>query len=121
MIELNIPATTKTPRIHFSTSGTLSITGNSYPEDVITYYNPILNWVELFLENYFEPVSLKVDLGYVNTSSVKCLLQIITKVGSMARNEVKVNWVHEIDDDDMLSLGEDLERMSGVKFEYSKK
>jgi hypothetical protein len=62
------------------------------------------------LEQYFEPVFLNIGLNYINTSSVKCLLGLIAKVGTLAKNAVKVSRIHEIDDNDMVAVGADNER-----------
>lgn len=119
MNDLHIAPTVKTPAIDFYSAGNLKITGNSYPEDVISFYQPVIEWIESFLSNNYEPVYLSINLTYINTSSIKSLLQIITKVSALSKNEVKVNWIHEIDDDDMVSVGEDLSRLSSLKFDFT--
>jgi hypothetical protein len=118
MNDLHIAPTVKTPAIDFYSIGNLKITGNSYPEDVTSFYQPVIYWLERFLNSNYEPVYLTINLTYINTSSIKSLLQIITKVSALSKNVVKVNWIYEIDDEDMVSVGEDLSRLSSLTFDF---
>jgi hypothetical protein len=118
MDNLFIPATTKTPEIDFKATGELKITGNSYPEDVNLFYTPVNGWLDRFLRSNMLSVSLDIELNYINTSSTKSLLNMIIQVSALTRSTVKVNWFCEIDDDDMMSVGEDIEKLSKVKFDF---
>lgn len=121
MKDLLIPETTKTPKIDFKKNGELHITGNSYPENVNEFYGPITQWLENFLETANVAINLNVDLKYINTSSVKCILNIMTMIGALSKNTVNVAWIYEIEDEDMQSTGEDLEKLTKLKFEFIEK
>jgi hypothetical protein len=121
MNNLHYPPTIKTPEITFKNNGTFSIKGNSYPENVNEFYKPVMNWLDDFLQAYDPPIELNVDLKYINTTSIKFLLNIIIKIRSSSKNNVKVKWQYEIEDDDMLATGEDLEKLSNLKFEFREK
>jgi hypothetical protein len=121
MKDLIISPTIKTPEIDFRINGELKITGNSYPENVNEFYGPVINWLEQFLGTSMEPISINVDLKYINTSSTKSILNIITKISALAKSNVSVAWIYEIEDDDMYSTGEDLEKLSKVKFDFIEK
>jgi len=121
MKDLYLPPTIKTPEIDFKVNGKLNITGNSYPENVIEFYGEVTDWLERFLETATEPISINVDLKYINTSSTKSILNIITKIGALSKSTVNVAWIYEIEDDDMYSTGEDLEKLSKLKFDFIEK
>lgn len=121
MENLFIPSTGKTPEIDFKITGKLSITGNSYPENVHLFYGEVISWLDTFLVINSDSISINVDLKYINTSSTKSILNIITKVSSLAKSNVKVAWMYEIEDDDMLATGEDIEKMSNLKFDFIEK
>lgn len=121
MENLFIEPKSKTPLVDFKTSGQLTISGNSYPENVIEFYEPILHWIDDFLESKVLPVSIAVDLKYINTSSTKLILIIIKKINTLAKSTIKVAWLYEIDDEDMYETGVDIEKLSDMKFEFIEK
>jgi hypothetical protein len=116
-----IKPTSKTPLIDFRTTGHLTINGNSYPENVNDFYEPILHWIDDLLEKKLVPISLTVDLKYINTSSTKSILNIVKKINTLGKGTIRVFWLYEIDDDDMIEIGEDLEKLSEIKFEFVEK
>ena len=118
MENLFITATAKTPEIKFSTDGNLSISGNSYPEDVNKFYYPINGWVEEFLKANSTTVHLNINLEYINTSSVKVLLTLINYINLQSKSKIKVTWIHEIGDEDSLATGQDLQSLSDVAFNF---
>jgi len=118
MNHLFIPRTTKTPEIDFKTTGELKITGNSYPENVNEFYFNVIDWLEKFLETPSETITINVDLYYINTSSTKSILNIITKIQALSKSTINVSWIYEIDDDDMYSIGEDLAKLTNIKFDF---
>ena len=121
MENLYIDSTSKTPEIDFKITGQLSIKGNSYPENVLEFYGAVISWLDAFLVINSDSISINVDLKYINTSSTKSILNIITKISSLAKSTVKVAWVYEIEDDDMYATGEDLQKMSNLKFDFIEK
>ena len=74
---LNIIATTSSPDVQFDPlSGVLRMSGESYPENTFEFYSPVLSWVKSFLSQTTIPVSLTLELAYLNTGSVKCLMDL---------------------------------------------
>ena len=118
MNHLYISASTKTPEINFKQDGIFSIRGNSYPEDVHKFYDPINSWVEMFLKTNSTIVHLNISLDYINTSSIMVLLSLIMYIKSQSKADVKVTWLHEIDDEDSLATGKDLQSLSELQFDF---
>lgn len=105
--------------------------GDSRPEDVRTFYLPILEW----LENYEKQLFFLTDQGakiklvcnfefeYFNSSSAKYLMDIISKLGDISKIDgvtLELNWHYDAMDEDMLESGEEFEDMLGVKFNFVK-
>jgi tagatose-1,6-bisphosphate aldolase len=66
---------------------------------------------------------LHIQLEYFNTSSSKCLLDILKKLQIVSQNggsKVKVVWYYEEDDEDMLEAGEDYQAIIRIPFEMTK-
>lgn len=121
MNTLFIGGTLKTPEIDFKPSGEFTIRGNSYPEDSNEFYDAASKWLIDFFKKNTSTVNLNVDLKYVNTSSIKSILNLIMQIRSASDSNVKIAWMYELEDDDMLATGEDLQEMCDLKFEFIEK
>lgn len=121
MSNLYLTSTLKTPEINFNNNGDFYIKGNSYPENVIEFYTPIKNWLCEFFKTNESAVELHFDLYYINTSSIKSILNILLEIKKHSKRVIKIEWQYESDDDDMLDVGEDLERLTNIKFCYKEK
>ncbi len=121
MNTLFIAGTLKTPEINFKPSGDFTIKGNSYPEDSSEFYGAASKWLIEFFKKNTSTVNLNVDLKYVNTSSIKSILNLIMQIRSASDSNVKIAWMYELEDDDMLATGEDLQEMCDLKFDFIEK
>ena len=118
MKNLFIVGTTKTPEINFKGDGEYVIKGNSYAENVAKFYLPVINWFDAIDLNEKKFKFLNIELNYINTSSIKQLLTIVTKINTMVGGKAIINWVYEKGDEDMLANGEDLQELCGLKFNF---
>lgn len=107
-----------------SDTGIFEIKGISRPENVQDFYDPILLWFDDYLKeitgnNEGKTVTLTVFLEYFNSSSAKYILNILKKMAEYlaAGVNVTVNWNYEDGDEDMLEVGEEMQRM--VKFQFN--
>ena len=119
MENINIKGTQKTPEVSFDClQGVLEIKGRSIPENSIDFYKPMVDWLDSYSQNPVKRTQVNIQLEYFNTSSSKCLLDILKKLEAIhkAKNEVVVNWYYEEDDEDMLEAGEDYESIIKVPF-----
>lgn len=121
MKSLYIAPTTKTPEIDFNMNGNFTITGNSYPEDVYEFYANVMQWLEEFVEKNTNPIQLNLDLKFLNTSSTRAILNIITKLSATTKNTLTVSWNYDMEDDDMLEVGEDIQSLTNLKFLFVEK
>jgi hypothetical protein len=75
---LQIEPTVKTPKINFDPEkGVLLMSGRSMPENVLDLFEPILDWVEEYCKYPADTTTLIVKLEYFNTSSAKCILELL--------------------------------------------
>ena len=120
MRPLQIEPTVKTPKIDFnSEKGVLMMSGRSIPENVLDLFEPILDWVEEYCKQPAMNTTLIVKLEYFNTSSAKCILELLRFLerAQMPDNKILVKWYYETDDEDMLETGEDFSEIVRVPFE----
>lgn len=122
MTDLQIEATKWTPFVAVaSDKGKIVIRGKSSPEAAVKFYFPIIADVKRIFEKYKGKVVVDLSLEYFNTSSSKCifdLLRTLKRLESNASVQVSVNWFYESGDDDMLETGEDFAEVLDIPFQY---
>lgn len=98
---------------------TISLKGKSIPEDNVVFFEPILAWLDAFLEFPPSPIQIVVKLDYFNTSSSKYLLEIFKRFEKKLNQELKVviHWIYEEDDWDMRDCGLDYQEIVKIPFE----
>jgi hypothetical protein len=120
METIKIAGTEDTPKVILDPeNNAFEISGRSLPEDVASFYNPVLNWLEEYIENPKDKTEFNFKLVYFNTASSKLLLDILMKLESLHEkgNEVLVKWHYPEDDEDMEEAGEEYSDIVDVPFE----
>ncbi|MCF8377954.1 MAG: DUF1987 domain-containing protein [Bacteroidales bacterium] len=109
----------KTPVIKVNgESGNVEITGRSNPENSSEFYQPLINWLDDYVANPAPKTTLSLNLEHFNTSSSKCILDLLKRFKRLDENgkEFVINWYYEDDDEEMLETAEIYEGMTGLKF-----
>jgi hypothetical protein len=112
MEQLYIAASPTSPEIDFRfDQHTLSIKGESYPENAAAFYGPVIARVQAFLAaRHDAAITVNVSLAYFNSSSTKMLFSLFEALNNAALsgNQVRLNWYHDEDDDTILEFGQEL-------------
>lgn len=117
---IKIAGTDDTPGVVLDTGNDVfEISGRSLPEDVISFYEPVLNWLDEYAENPKPKTEFVFRLTYFNTASSKVLLDILMKLEDISSSgkEVLVKWYSPDDDEDMQEAGEEYADIVDVEFE----
>lgn len=117
---LKIESTEDNPRIILDReSNILEISGRSLPEDVNTFYEPMMSWIEEYAKDPLDVTVFNFKLSYFNTASSKIILDILTRFEEMIEedHQVMVRWHYPEEDEDMLEAGEEYSEMVDVPFE----
>ena len=95
------------------------ISGRSLPEDVASFYAPILEWFTEYAKEPNEKTVFDFKLSYYNTASSKLLLNVMLKLEALAEedNEVLVRWHFPEDDEDLEEAGEEYSDLVDIEFE----
>jgi hypothetical protein len=120
METIKIQGTEDTPKIVLDAENDiLEISGRSLPEDVSSFYEPVLNWLNEYAENPKKKTIFNFKLTYFNTASSKLLLDILMKLEEMHEKgiEVLIRWHYPEDDEDMAEAGEEYADIVDVPFE----
>ena len=86
MDNINIPATNRTPEVTFNfEDGNLKIAGESYPEDVTSFYNPLFEALDTWLADaQGKSCHFEFQLIYFNSSSAKAIMMLMEKLDEAA-------------------------------------
>lgn len=99
MKDLHLPGSQATPTIAAdSATGILVMRGDSYPENAFELYGPVIEWVETHLAQTDKPLRMELELLYLNTSSIKAMMDIFDLLQSAhdSGREVAVNWYYDL-------------------------
>ena len=123
MLSLYRIPTPKTPFVSMnSQNGTIDIEGRSLPENSVEFYAPVLEWIDDFADlNPFKPIALRLNLEYINTSSSKCILNILKRLEVLCKKnwDVSITWYYS-DDIDMAHMGLDYKALVACPIEIKK-
>ncbi|MGV6860733.1 MAG: DUF1987 domain-containing protein [Putridiphycobacter sp.] len=116
---LNIEA--DTPAVSLDVDKNIfSINGKSLPENAALFYKPIYDWFVEFTQNHpSKIVSFDVDLEYLNSSSIKLLFLILSKINEHYINqgegsETNIIWRFNTNDDLTKHKGEEFQALLDV-------
>lgn len=119
MENINIEGTAKTPTVIFEpANGLLEIKGRSIPENSTEFFRPLVDALKSFSTNSNGVITVNFKLEYFNTSSSKCILDILKILESIKKTgkTVSLNWYYEEDDEDMLESGENYQEIVNIPF-----
>lgn len=118
---INIKGTDDTPFVTLDKGANLfQISGRSLPEDVNLFYNPVLSWIEGYMQEPNAKTEFNFKLEYFNTASSKVILDILLKLEEImeAGHAVVIKWHYHEDEEDMREAGEEYADIVEIPFEY---
>jgi len=116
---LSLPGLPSSPRVEANeAAGTLLLAGESYPENSFEFFRPILAWVADFLERDERPLTVELRLTYLNTSSIKCMMDLLDALeeAHLSGRTVTVNWFYDQENDRALDLAEEFKEELSLPF-----
>jgi len=118
MENLNIEETKSTPEvIGDAVNGTLKIKGNCFPENSLSFFDKVNNWIDS-VPTDLPSFSLDCELNYIASSSVMHFFKIMQKIEDLFPVEnIEIKWKYEIDDEDIQKLGEEFSKLTKSKVE----
>jgi len=118
--KLELPKTESTPLILIDEEkGYMRFEGESYSENVISFYKVVTDWLSGYLESDFTKFTFDCALEYFNSSTSKLLYNMLTDMDDAASDgkDIVVNWYADKDNDIIIESGEDFEEdLENLKF-----
>ncbi len=97
------------PEVIFDeTNGIIKISGESYHEYAVEFFQPICDWLISYINEYpRKKITLEFRMTYFNTSTSRRFLEIFKQLEAHSQigGNVEVNWYYESHDLDMLESG----------------
>lgn len=101
---IKIKGTDDTPNVILDAQNNIiEFSGRSLPEDVATFYAPIIEWIVQYAKNPNPKTNVVFKLEYFNTASSKMILDIFLKFEEIHKDghDVSISWYYQEDDEDM--------------------
>ena len=111
MTELKLDATSRTPAVTLDpAAGRLVLQGESYPEDVTSFYAQLTSGIASFLETGAEALAAEIRLTSFNSSSARALMELLEQLdeAAAAGTSITIDWFCDPDDDITREFAEDI-------------
>lgn len=108
MEDLLIEATENTPYIHFRADvGLLEMKGRSIPEDATSFYFPVFDWMNSYVDEPAPKTTLQFYLEYINSISQKMLIDLFLFATKLQRNghAIEIIWYYDEEDEEIKEEG----------------
>ena len=88
--------------------GEVSLSGNSILSDPKVFFEPVFKWVDEYIKQPEASTTVNLKFEYVDTASVQRIFDVLKHLKELRNNdkELNVNWYYEMDDPELLELGE---------------
>jgi hypothetical protein len=110
MDDLRIEGTQSAPAIFCrSEAGTVEMRGDSYPENSFELFTPVIDWIASFIAGSDRQLTFNLHLLYLNTSSVKAMMDIFDMLEEAhgKGRKVAVNWYYDEQNERVAELAEE--------------
>ena len=100
-------------------AGRIEISGNSYPENPIEFFSPVLEYLKTYLNYRKKSVSLILKINYFNTTSSRYLFKMLQLLAGFRQRgyPLQIIYHHRPGNDDMLESWQEFMQELSLDFE----
>jgi hypothetical protein len=98
VLNLSLPGSQSSPAIRADwNAGVVVMSGESYPENSFEIYDQLIQWIDSYLSTADRSLTLELHLNYLNTSSIRFMIDIfdMLEVAHGNAKEVLVQWMFD--------------------------
>lgn len=124
MNNLDLPQTGSTPGVMADWArGVIQMRGDSYPENSFALFQPLIDWVTHYLATAGRPLHLELELVYLNTSSIRSMMDIFDQLENAHQNgqTVSAQWSYDATNERVGTLAEEFREDCTFPFTISSK
>lgn len=117
---LKLKATEDTPEVLFDKEQSdFLLKGRAMPENAYEFFKPVIDWMNEYSESPNGKTELEVYLEYFNSSSVKQIFKLLSKIDGIFDKgyDAKIVWCHKRKDELMKEKGSEFESFLDLPFE----
>jgi hypothetical protein len=99
--------------------GIFELSGRSLPEDVDTFYIPITEWIQKYIENPNTVTDFVFRFDYYNSSTARKIIDILILLEQIHKDnqsQVRIIWYYDEGDEVMRDNGEDFQNVIKIPF-----
>ncbi|MEJ6949831.1 DUF1987 domain-containing protein [Natronospora cellulosivora (SeqCode)] len=118
MEKVFIKASKSTPEVNFDPEESrLVIKGESYPENSIKFYKPLIESLKQFSDQISTKFIVDIKLTYLNTSSIKTIINILDIIDNAYQHgkDIEINWYYESDNEILYETAAEFNSFFDVK------
>lgn len=108
MENLLIQATESTPYINFKADeGFLEMVGRSIPEDATSFYFPVFDWLNSYVDEPADKTIVHFYLEYINSISQKMLIDLFLFLSKLHKegHNLEIVWFYDEEDEEIREEG----------------
>ena len=112
--------TSKTPQVLLDPEkGLISLEGRSILEDTISFYDPILKWLNEFI-TLPRDITINISFDYFNSTSARILLMLLQTAQGIKKhgNNLTINWYYDENDENIRESGNDFASLVKEEFNF---
>jgi hypothetical protein len=100
--------------------GKITINGRAIEYNPNEFWANVFSWTTDYLENPKEFTTINLNFEYINTLSTKKLFVFLKLIefNAVKKTNVKINWICDKDDDDMIDLGDNINALLRNKMKF---
>jgi len=98
--------------------GILKFKGKSIPENAVSFYKPIIDWLHSYKENPADHTQISFKFDYYNTATDRQLVKILLILEEISKNNsVDIDWYYNTGDISMLNDGRKFKELIDLNIE----
>lgn len=116
-----IKETPGSPYIHLSAEDCIfEIKGNSFSENINEIYEKVLTWIDEEMSKIECNINCIFKFNVSNSVTYKNVLIVMTKFVNLIKQGKKITvvWYFDEEDEDSLSIGEDIEELFNIPVQF---
>ncbi len=124
MRKISIEARDNTPSVILDKENSrMEIRGYSFPDEAYGFYNEIVDWFKEYAKDPNPETKVIFDFKYVNSTSAKFINDVLKQLDGIIADgkNACVEWLYDLDDEDIQQLGTTLKEFHKVPFTVSVK
>lgn len=121
-MNLELEKSIDTPYVNLE-EGLVRMEGRLMPENIRFFIKPVEEWVDKYLENPAEFTKIDLEFSYLNSCSTKRICDLLKQFNKKFKEgfNMKIYWTFEEGDDTVQEIGDDLQSMIDIPFEFKMK